>query len=359
MRAAVFEGVGRPLVVEDVEPLPPGPHDAVVQVLGSGVCHTEVAVLHGHLPFIAPAILGHEVAGIVLETGPAVTRVRPGDTVIAAGIPACGNCWFCIHGQSYLCELNKETVRRQRAKRAHGEPLVAFASLGGFAEAIIVDEASIVPVRSDLPAEQLALIGCAVMTGVGAALNTAAVAPGSTVTVIGCGGVGQCVIQGARIAGAAEIIAVDPVPLKRVSAKAQGATGLIDPAEADTTEQVLALTEGRGTDYTFEVVGRPETISTSYGATRRGGIVTIVGMPPVDSVISMPGLELFLGAKEIRVSNAGSGQIRRDFPRLVALAEAGRLDLASMISRRITLDDVDDALHAIDRGEVIRSVVVA
>jgi S-(hydroxymethyl)glutathione dehydrogenase/alcohol dehydrogenase len=358
MRAGLFVGVDLPLSVEEVEPMPPGANDVVVQIAASGVCHTEAAILGGHLPWRTPSILGHEVSGTVLEVGPAVTRVAPGDRVISSGLPACSNCWFCVRGQSHLCENTFSLSDTPRARRADGTPLTAFASLGGFADLMTVPEGSVVGVRTDLPAEQLALIGCAVTTGVGSALNTAAIQPGSTVTIVGCGGVGQCAVQGARIAGASRIVAVDPVALKRQAAAEQGATDLVDPADGDVVEQVRARTDGRGTDYALEVVGRPDTILTAYNCARRGGVVVVVGMPSVDSTVSFPGLGLFLDAKEIRVSNMGSSQIRKDFPRFVALAETGRLDLASLITRRICLDDVNEAFRAMEAGEVIRTIIV-
>lgn len=358
MRAGVFVGVGQPLAIEELTPLPPGPTDVVVHIDGSGVCHTEAAVLAGDLPMVAPMILGHEVTGIVHEIGKQVSRVKVGDRVISSGLPACMNCAPCLRGQAHLCELTFATPDVARARRPDGTDVRAFGSLGGFADLMTVPEASIVAVHTDLPAEQLALIGCAITTGVGSALNTARVAPGATVAVVGCGGVGQCVIQGARIAGASRIFAIDPIPMKRDAAATQGATDLIDPADGDPIEQVRAGTGGAGTDYSFEVVGRPDTITTAYRLARRGGIVTIVGMPSHTSTVSFNGLELFLDAKEIRVSNMGSSQIRADFPRYVALAETGRLDLASMITRRIRLDEVNTALDAMDSGEVIRSVIV-
>lgn len=358
MRAGIFVAVNEPLVVETVTPLPPGPNDVVVQIDGSGVCHTEAAVLAGDLPMPTPMILGHEVTGIVLETGKAVTRVKVGDRVISSGLPACGNCVPCTRGQTHLCELTFATPEVARARRADGTDVRAFGSLGGFADMMTVPEASIVAVHTDLPAEQLALIGCAITTGVGSVLNTARLVPGATAAVFGCGGVGQCVVQGARIAGASRILAVDPVASKRQAAIAHGATDAIDPADGDPIEQIRALTRGRGADYSFEVVGRPETILAAYRAARRGGTVVVVGMPSHSSTVSFNGLELFLDAKEILVSNMGSSQIRRDFPRYVALAETGRLDLASMITRRIRLDDVNDALRAMETGEVIRSVIV-
>jgi S-(hydroxymethyl)glutathione dehydrogenase/alcohol dehydrogenase len=358
MRAAVFTGVDEPLTVEELTPIAPGPTDVVVQITGSGLCHTDHAVLHGALPMVPPMILGHEVTGTVLEVGQRVTRVRVGDRVVGSGLPACGNCFYCTRGQSHLCDETMRLPETPRATRRDGAIVKAFGSLGGFADLMTVPEASIVPVQTDLPPEQLALIGCAVTTGVGSALNTAAVAPGATVAIVGLGGIGQCVLQGARIAGAARIFAVDPIESKRAAASLQGATDLVDPNAGDPIEQIRQHTQGRGVDYSFEAVGRSDTMLMAYRLARRGGIVTMVGMPPFDSTIAFPGLELFLDAKEIRVSNMGSSQIRREFPRLVALAESGRLDLASMISRRISLDEVGRALVTMEEGEGIRTVIV-
>lgn len=358
VRAGVWTGVDEPISIEDVSLLAPGPHDVVVQVEASGVCHTDHAILHGALPWMPPSILGHEVCGRVVDAGSAVTRVAVGDRVITAGIPACGDCFMCVRGQPHLCEQTATLVGAPRATRADGTPVTTFASLGGFAEQMTVPEVSVVAVRTELPVEQLALIGCAITTGVGAVFNTARLEPGATVTVVGLGGIGQSVVQGARIAGASRIVAVDPVASKRAAAARHGATDLVDPADGDPVEQVKALTDGRGTDHGIEAVGRVDAMMTAYRAARRGGVVTLVGMPPFDASITFPAMELFLDVKEIRVCNLGNAQIRRDFPRLVALAETGRLDLASMVTRRIALDDVNDAFRAMDAGEEIRTVIV-
>jgi S-(hydroxymethyl)glutathione dehydrogenase/alcohol dehydrogenase len=358
MRAAIWTGVDEALSVEEVTPLPPGSGEAVVRIDASGVCHSDHAVIHGKLPWEPPAILGHEVSGTVIEVGPDVTRVSVGDRVISSGLPACGECFMCVGGQPHLCELTFVISASPRAIRADGSKVTTFASLGGFAEMMTVPEVSLVPVRTDLPAEQIALIGCALTTGVGSVFNTAQVPPGATVTIVGLGGIGLSAVQGARIAGASRIFAVDPIAHKREAARVQGATDLIDPADGDPVEQIRALTAGRGTDHALEAVGRTDALLTAYRCARRGGVVTMVGMPPADSSLTLPGLELFLDAKEIRVSNMGSAQIRRDFPRLVALAENGRLDIASMITRRIDLDAINDAFRAMDAGEEIRTVIV-
>jgi S-(hydroxymethyl)glutathione dehydrogenase/alcohol dehydrogenase len=315
-------------------------------------------VVHGYVPLPPGVILGHEGAGVVEAVGESVTRVKQGDRVVASFVPACGTCWYCLHDQSNLCQASGELMFVPRATRPDGSPAFSFTGLGTFAEAMTVNEASVVKIETDVTDDQLALIGCGVTTGVGAALNTARVEPGSSVAVIGCGGVGQAVIQGARIAGASRIFAIDPVELKRKSAEQLGATDLIDPTASDPVGQVQALTDGRGADYAFEVIGLPETILQAYATARRGGTVVVVGMPRSDAQVTFPAFGLFYDEKRILGCVYGSSQVRRDFPRFVSLVETGRLDLATMVSRRIPLDDVNDAFRAMEAGEVIRSVIV-
>jgi S-(hydroxymethyl)glutathione dehydrogenase/alcohol dehydrogenase len=356
MRCAIFTGEPD-LSVEDVEPIEPGPQDVVVRVGASGVCHSDLSVINGTLPIPPPCILGHEGAGTVEWVGSEVRRVAVGDRVIASFVPACGTCWYCLHGQSNLCELGNQISFLPKATRADGTSALALTALGTFADQMTVHEASVVKIGTDLPDEQLALIGCGVTTGVGAALNTARVQPGATVAVIGCGGVGQAVIQGARIAGAARIIAVDPVELKRKAAEQLGATDLVDPGAGDPVAQVHALTGGRGADYAFEVIGLPETINQAWATARRGGTVIVVGAPRADSEVTLGGFGLFYEEKKLLGCMYGSAQVRSDFPRFVDLVETGRLDVAEMISRTIGLDEVNDAFRAMQAGEVIRSVI--
>jgi S-(hydroxymethyl)glutathione dehydrogenase/alcohol dehydrogenase len=361
MRAALFVGTEEPLSIEDVESLPPGPRDVVVRVGASGVCHSDLSVANGSaFPVAPPCVLGHEGAGRVEEVGSEVTRVAPGDRVIAAFNPACGNCWFCLRDQSHLCEAAMAALLTPipKVRRSDGSESQAFLGLGTFSDVMTVHEWSLVKVETDLPDEQLALLGCGVTTGVGAVLNTAQVRPGSSVAVIGCGGVGQAVIQGARIAGAAHIFAIDPVELKRTAAAAVGATDLIDPTDGDPVEQVRQLTGGRGTDYAFEVIGLPETMLQAHATVRRGGMTVVIGMPRLDSQVTLSAFSLFSEAKHLVGSMYGSAQVRSDFPRFVDLVETGRLDLGGMVSRRIKIDEVNDAFRAMEAGEVIRSVII-
>jgi len=357
MRAAIFVEPNGDLVVEDVTPTDPGPRDVIVQTTASGVCHSDLSVINGTLPLPPPCILGHEGTGVVEKVGSEVSGLKPGDRVIGSFIPACGVCWFCLNGQSNLCEQTYAVMASPRATRSDGTPLPTMTGLGTFSDLMTCAEISLVKVETDLPDEQLALIGCGVTTGVGAALNTARVEPGSTVAVVGCGGVGQAVIQGARIAGAARIIAVDPVALKRDTALKLGATDVVDPEAGDPVAQVQELTSGRGTDYAFEVIGSPATIAQAFNMTRAGGACVAVGVPRFDQEVSVPSMPLILSEKRLLGCVYGSAQVKRDFPRLISLVEQHKLDVGDMVSRTIKLDEVNDALTAMQQGEVIRSVI--
>jgi S-(hydroxymethyl)glutathione dehydrogenase/alcohol dehydrogenase len=358
MRAAILTEYNKPLVIEELSPLDLGPREARVHVDASGVCHSDLTVATGGVPMPPPVILGHEGTGTVLEVGADVTRVAPGDRVIASFVPACGNCWYCLRDQSNLCERWNDLMFPAKGTRADGSTVFGMTGLGTFADELTADESTLVKIETEVPSEQLALIGCGVTTGVGAALNTAKVQPGATVAVIGCGGVGQSVVQGARIAGASRIFAVDPVELKRKTAEQLGATDLIDPGQGDPVEQVRNATGGRGADYAFEVIGLPETVLQAFNTARRGGTVVVVGMPRMEATVTFPAFQLFSDEKKMLGCVYGSAQVRRDFPKLVALVETGRLDIGSMVSRRIRLDEVNDAFRAMEAGEVIRSVIV-
>jgi len=358
MRAAVFTETGGPLTIESLEPNPPGPRDVVVQLGASGVCHSDLSLKNGYVQGIMPGtILGHEGAGTVVEVGKEVSKVKAGDKIVAAFIPACGECWFCLHDQSHLCDNEFNVMMAMRGTRSDGNPYMAMTGLGTFAEAMTCSDQSIVKVNTSVPDEQLALIGCGVTTGVGAALNTAKVQPGTTVAVIGCGGVGQSVIQGARIAGAGRIIAVDPVELKRKTAEQLGATDFVDPSAGDPVAQVQELTGGRGVDYAFEVIGLPETLMQAYMMIRKGGTAILVGMTRGDAEVTLPTFDMFFSEKTVKGCKYGSGQVRRDFQRFADLIETGRLDTSAMVSRTIKLDEVNDAFTAMEKGEVIRSVI--
>ena len=360
MKAAILREVNKPLTIEEVQIDRPGPHEVLIRTGACGVCHSDLHFIEGKYPCAMPTILGHEAAGTVEAVGELVEYVQLGDRVITCLSGFCGHCAFCLSGRPALC--SQAGIRRGATEAPRlsqdGKLMNQVFSLAAFAEQMLVHEHSLVKVGTEVSFEQLALIGCGVTTGVGAALNTAEVLPGSTVAVLGCGGVGTAVIQGARIAGASRIIAVDGQPLKREQAKKFGATDVVDPANGDPVQQVKDLTQGRGADYAFEVVGLPETMITTYNMARKGGTVCIVGMARADAMVTFPAFQLFFEEKRILGSKYGTAHVRRDFQRFVDLIETGRLDVSHMVSRKIKLDQVNEAFRAMEAGEVIRSVIM-
>lgn len=357
MRAAIMHAVDQPLTLEEVEPLPPGPGDLVVAVEATGVCHSDISGVRGYLGLTNPTIMGHEVAGTVVEVGAAVVGFAPGDRLIGSLVPHCGVCYWCVNGQTHLCGETMSLRGAPRARTEGGESATAMLGLGGFAEQMTIDQRLAVKVDSDLPAEQLALIGCGVATGAGAAMFTAGVKPGSSVAIIGCGGVGQSAIQGARIAGAAQIIAVDPIAFKRETSLRNGATHVVDPGEASTSDQVRDLTRGRGVDVAIEVVGVPRTVLDAYESARRGGTIATVGIPAPDARIDLPASDFFRAEKRIVGSYYGSTQVASDFQKFADLVSAGRLDIGGLITHRYRLDELQTAFDDLESGTVIRGVV--
>ncbi|WP_018501714.1 Zn-dependent alcohol dehydrogenase [Parafrankia discariae] len=358
MRVAVAYEAGKPLVVEDLDQPAVGPRDVLVRIAASGICHTDLHVINGQSPLPLPIVPGHEACGVVEEVGAEVRRVKVGQRVLAAVSPACGTCWWCVNGMSNHCELGGPVKAAPRFTLADGRTAAAVCGCGTFAEAMVVDEASVVPTATDLADEELALLGCGVTTGLGAALITAGVTPGSSVAVIGCGGVGQSVIQGARISGAATIIGVDLVPGRREASLRAGATHVVDPARADPVEQVRALTEGRGVDFSFEVVGLPDLMVQAFDMARKQGVVTLVGMPSTTATLTLPAISAIFSGKRLAGSVVGGAQILRDLPRFIRLAETGRLDLGAMVSNRIRLDDINEGIALLDRAEGTRTVII-
>jgi S-(hydroxymethyl)glutathione dehydrogenase/alcohol dehydrogenase len=358
MRAAVAYEPDQPLVLEDLPTPDIGPRDVLVRIAASGICHTDLTVIAGRSMLPLPIVPGHEACGRVEAVGADVRRVKAGDRVLASVSPACGSCWWCVNEMSNHCERGPLVQAAKRFRLPSGQMAGAVCGCGTFAEAMVVDEASLVPVDTDLPDEQLALLGCGVTTGVGAALNTAGVTPGSSVAVIGCGGVGQSVIQGARIAGASTIIAIDLSAPRRAAGLELGATHEVDPAAADPVEQVKALTEGRGADFTFEVVGLPELIVQAFDMARVEGAVTLVGMPAKGATVTLPAIPAVFSGKRLAGSAVGGSQILRDMPRFIRMAEAGQIRLESMISNRIGLEEINEGIELLERAEGTRTVIV-
>lgn len=357
MRAAVLRTIGDEKldVVDDAEVVETGPGLVRVKLHATGVCHSDLSAMRGIVPQPAPCVLGHEGAGEVVEVGEGVERLAVDDHVVVSWVPPCGYCRYCLGGQPNLCMEIMLTAGFTPRFVVGGEPMGGFVGTGTFAEEVVLPQQAVIKIDSDVPFEIASLVGCGVMTGVGAAINSARVRPGSSVVVFGCGGVGISAIQGARIAGAAEIVAVDLVESKREDAKRFGATHACAPDDLDALK--MELTGGEGFDYGFEVIGLSKTIRATWDAVRRGGTATVVGMGASDDTVEFNAFELFYLEKTVRGTLYGSADVRRDFDRLIRLWRAGRLDLEGMVSQTLGLEDVNQALADMQEGKVIRTVI--
>lgn len=359
MRAAMLKQVGDETLdirddVETAKDLQPG--EVRVRIHASGVCHSDLSAMNGTLPQPAPAVLGHEGSGEVVEVGSGVKHLSVGDHIVVAWIPPCGRCKFCLGGQPNLCvQITMNIGFIPRFTFNGQDPAYGFLGTGTFSEEVVLPEEAAIAVPSDIPYEISALLGCGVTTGVGAAINCAQLKPGSNALVIGCGGVGIAAIQGARIAGAAEIVAMDTVPSKLEDAKRFGATHAVLPDQLDAVKS--EVTDGDGFDYVFECIGLSQTMRAAYDHARRGGTAVIVGAGRMDQTLEFNAFELFFTNKSVKGTLYGSADVRRDFPMLLHLWKSGRLDLEGMITRKIDLSEVNDALQVMKRGEAIRQVI--
>lgn len=358
MRAAVLREYGGELRVEDVELPPPGPGQVRVRLAASGVCHSDLSVLRGAFPQPLPAVLGHEGAGTVVEVGPGVSSVQPGDHVILSWVAPCRRCRWCLGGHVELCEHGIDHAFGSPYASAGGSGVFAAFGTATFATETVVPAACAVPIDPGFPLDLAALVGCGVVTGIGAVCNSARVRPGESVAVVGCGGVGLAALQGARLAGAHPIVAVDRVPAKFDLARACGATDCVDSGEVDPVAAVRDLTGGHGVDHAFEVVGLSTTIRQAYGMARRGGTVTVVGAGRFDDEVRFGAMELMADAKTVRGCVYGATDPHRDFPDIVRLHAAGVIDLALLVTRRVGLDGVNDAFRAMAAGEGARTLLV-
>lgn len=365
VRAAVLPAVGSPLELrDDIEVDDPHAGEVQVRIAASGVCHSDLSARDGVLLMPTPVVLGHEGAGVVERVGDGVTGLEPGDHVLVSWVPQCGTCFHCTKGEGHLCETATITLAAggllDGTTRLHsgGSHLHQMAASGTFSEVAVVPRSGLVKLPADLDLTLAALLGCSVLTGVGAVLNTAEVQPGATVAVVGCGGVGLNVVQGARIAGAGRIVAVDTNAATLELAESFGATA-VDASAGDAVSGVMAATGQRGADVVFEVVGLQRTIDQAITMTRRGGHTVLVGVPAWDVTVAVPAfMGMVLAAKTVTGCWYGSSNIQTDVPRLVQLYREGSLDLERLVSRRIGLEEVDDALDSLGTGGVARSVVV-
>ena len=363
MKAAVLYEPGQPLRIEDVELAAPRAGEVRVRVGAAGVCHSDYHVMRGDMAAQLPAVLGHEGAGVVEEVGPGVTGVAPGDHVVLLWRTSCGRCEYCSVGRPALCTVGI-AVRSSgllpdgtsRLRRGDTE-LRHFAGVSCFAEQTVCAERAVLKIPEDVPMPVAAVAGCAVMTGVGAVVNTARVEPGSTVLVIGAGGVGLCAVMGAALAGAARIIAADVNPSKLELATSFGATDVVDASHEDVVEAVRELTGG-GVDYAFEVIGLTHTVEQAIRAVRTGGTAVAVGLVPTGATAQVNVQQLVMQEKTFKGSIYGSTRPQTDFPRLFDLYRRGRLPLDRLLTREWRLDQINEAYDALLAGTVARSVVV-
>jgi len=358
MKAAVLREVGAPLTIEDISISKPGPREVLIRTAAAGVCHSDLHFVEGLYPGVTPMVLGHESAGIVEAVGSDVTYVKPGDHVITCLSVFCGHCEDCLTGHMSLCQ-NPETRRSkdEQPRLSQGDvPLTQFANLSSFAEQMLVHEHGIVKIREDMPLDRAALIGCGVTTGVGSVFHTAKVNPGSTVAVLGCGGIGLSCVNGAALAGAGRIIAIDMVDSKLEMAKTFGATDTINGSDGTVVDQIRELTGG-GVHFSFEAIGLKTTAEQAFSMLRPGGTATVIGMIPVGVKIELMG-SAFLQEKKIQGSMMGSNRFRVDMPRFVDFYLAGKLHLDEMVSKRIKLEDINQAFVDMKSGSVARSVIM-
>ncbi|GJF34220.1 alcohol dehydrogenase [Kitasatospora sp. NE20-6] len=357
VRAAVLRSAGAPLEIVDIDLPGPGPGQVRIRLAAAGVCHSDLSLTRGMLRATLPLVLGHEGAGIVTEVGEDVTTVRPGDRVVLNWAPACRACDSCAAGEPWLCENAATASTGLYASLPDGTGLHPGLGVGAFAEETVVDEGAVLPLPDGVPLDSAALLGCAVLTGYGAVHHAARVRAGETVVVYGLGGIGLTVLQSARIAGAARVIAVDVSPEKEELARLHGATEFL-LADDSTPKAVRGITGGRGADHAFECVGRGDAIRSAWSATRRGGRATVVGIGGKQDMVSFSALELFHYARTLTACVYGSCDPVEAVPELAGHVLAGRLDLDALITDRIGLEDIPAAFERMAAGRGGRSLVV-
>jgi S-(hydroxymethyl)glutathione dehydrogenase / alcohol dehydrogenase len=360
VRALVLNRAPGQLELADLKLTELGPHEVLVRTAAAGLCHSDLHCLEGALPAPLPVVMGHEGSGIVEQTGDAVTEVRAGDHVVTCLSAACGACEFCQSGRPFLCmspEVHRVGLRSYwREAEREAETVGQYFGIGSFAEQMVVHERSLVAIPGELPLDRAAILGCAVVTGVGAVCRTAAVPVGATVAVLGCGGVGLNCVQGAVLASASRIIAIDVEESRLAMAQSLGATDIINARSDDVVRQVRGLVPG-GVEYSFEAVGSPETVPQAVAMLRPGGIATIVGLGTGGARVSLGLNELVTRGKRVQGSVMGSTQFKVDIPRYAQLYASGRLKLDELITGRISLADGDAALRSLHDGSGVRTVI--
>ena len=357
MKAAVLHEVNQPLAIEEVQHAKPKRREVLLRTAFAGLCHSDLHFMEGLYPFPLPVVLGHEAAAVVEEVGADVTYVKPGDHVITCLSVFCGECAQCVTGHTNLCENTEVKLLPGAARRLklNGKVLNQAFNLSAFAEHMLVHEHAIVKIRNDIPLDRAALVGCGVMTGVGAVFHAAKVEPGSTVVVIGCGGIGLSAVNGAALAGAERIIAIDTIASKLELAKQMGATDTINASNADPVEMVKEMTGG-GVPYSFEAIGTKKTAEQSFAMLRPGGVATIIGMIPFGVKIELHGAD-FLRDRKIQGTSMGGNHFRVDMPRLLELWRQGRLKLDHLISGRIKLAEINEGFAKLKSGAPVRQLI--
>ena len=362
-RAAVLREIGQPLEVTDLDLDDPKAGEIEVTIVASGICHSDLSVQRGVVGIPLPVVLGHEGAGIVTRVGPDVTSVFEGDHVVLSWVPSCGHCRWCRRGEAYLCASGQQAADAGRmldgtTRLRHGDTDVhQMSALGTFAERVVVPVQSAVRIPATVPLELAALVGCGVLTGLGAATRTASIREGDVIAVFGCGGVGLNVLQGARLANAERIVAVDMSPAKLELAARFGATDTVHAGEVDSVDALKELTGGVGVDVSFEVIGLQATIQQALRSTRRGGQTILVGMPDREAILPMRALATVYGARTIRGCWYGSSLPQVDVPRILDLHDRGEIELRALISGEIHLDGINGGLDDLASGTATRSVI--
>jgi alcohol dehydrogenase len=371
VRAAVLNAMGakppfarsKPVSIETVELDPPGPGEVLVKIAAAGLCHSDLSVINGDRPRAMPMVLGHEAAGVVEQPGAGVDDLAKGDHVVMTFVPSCGHCVPCAEGRPALCvpaataNVAGTLLSGKRRLARDGAALNHHLGVSAFAEYAVVSRRSLVKIERDLPLAEAALFGCAVLTGVGAVINTAAVKTGATVGVVGLGGVGLATLLGAQLAGARRIVAVDLAADKLALARQLGASDAFDAAAGDAADEIRAATSG-GLDYVFEMAGSAKALDLAYRVTRRGGTTITAGLPHPDQRVSLPPAQMVVEERTVKGSYYGSSVPARDLPRYIALYRQGRLPIDRLMSEHLTLDDINAGFDRLHEGKTVRQMIV-
>lgn len=360
-RAAVLEEISKPLVIRDIDVATPEGREVLIEVKASGICHSDMFAAEHASGWPMPVVLGHEVAGIVKEIGPNVTSLRVGDHVVACEIESCGHCDDCVRGRPYQCQFPHEIMRGSHQPprlSLAGKPVMQFSGIGGFMEHVLLHENACVTIDSRLSFDKAAVLGCSVVTGAGAAINAADVRVGDTVAVLGCGGVGLNAIQGALLAGARRVIAIDILARKLDLAARFGATDVINAAETDAVAAVMETTRGLGVDYAFECAGQMASTEQAIAMTRPTGTTFLIGIQKPENVLALrPFADLLIAKKSVKSVFMGSSNFKYDIPLFIDLYQQGRFNLDDLVSATIPLDQIHSGFDALHAGEVARTVI--